>query len=216
MNARAWFNKSLDAEAEALAARTKAERQRHGQEAIDAVLAAASLGHHDALLAMGVYYQHGAFGIIPVRLDLAEHWLRLAVTANDGTGMLALATLLMQTGRQAEGRRWLRKALAHGVGGAACHLGRALEDSAPSRALRLYLKGAELGDPFAAVCAGMMLEKRNSTSALLQAQALYRKAVRKGFPGAEEELERVRRRLEAEGPRRPRSVRKRQTTKSPR
>jgi TPR repeat protein len=206
MNAKTWFNKAIDSVAEALDAKSAAERRLHGRNAIDALLVAASLGNHDALLKLGIYYQHGAFGILPARLDLAEHWLRLAVTANDGTGMLALATLLMKTGRKAEGRRWLRKALAHGEGGAACHLGREIEANSPSRALRLYLKGAALGDPFAAVCAGMLLERRNSRKALLQAEALYKKAVRKRLRGADEDLERVRRLLTRTSPKIPRSA----------
>jgi len=196
MNARAWFNESLNAEAAALSAKTAAEQQRYGRDAIDAVLAAASLGHEEALLAMGIYYQQGAFGVLPVRLDLAEHWLRLAAKWNSGA-MFALGTLLMGQGRRGEGRRWLRRALAHGEGGAACHLGREIEAQSPSRALRLYLKGAALGDPFAAVCAGMVLEKRSARDALLQAAALYKKAVRKGLQGADEDLERVRRKLKA-------------------
>src|SRR5690242_15725483 len=109
MNARAWFDKALDAEAKAYRAKTVAERQRHGRNAIDALLVAASLGSHDAFLQIGIYYQHGEFGILPARMDLAEHWLRLAAARNSG-GMFALGTLLMRTGRKAEGRRWLRAA----------------------------------------------------------------------------------------------------------
>jgi TPR repeat protein len=193
MNARSWFNKALEAEAEVHLAKTGAERQRCARNAIDAVLAAASLGHDDAFLAMGSYYEHGAFGIIPVRLDLAEHWLRLAARRNSG-GMFALGTLLMKIGRKAEGRRWLRRALAHGEGGAACHLGKEIEAKSPSRALRLYLEGVALGDPFAAVCAGQILETRKSREALLQAEALYKKAVQK-LEFAGEDLERVRHKL---------------------
>lgn len=200
MNARTWLNEAMEAESKAYSAKTKAERQHYGWNAIDATLVAASLGNHDAYQAMGIYYQHGAFGIIRARLDLAEHWLRLAVTANDGTGMLALATLLMTTGRQDEGRKWLRKALAHGEGGAACHLGREIEDKSPARALRLYLKGAALGDPFAAFCAASVLEARKTRRALLQAEALYERAVGK-IHGAEDALERVRRKLNPAGSR---------------
>ena len=167
---------------------------------------AASLGNHKACLQLGVYYQHGEFGILPVRLDLAEHWFRQAVAANDGTGMLALGTLLLETDRGAEGRRWLRAAVAHGEGGAACHLGRELEARSPSRALRWYLKGAALGDPFAAVCAGAVLEARKTRRALLQAQAMYKKAARKECPGADEALERVRRELKTRAPRRSKAV----------
>ena len=108
--------------------------------------------------------------------------------------MFALGILLMKTDRQAEGRRWLRKALANGEGGAACHLGREVEVKSPSRALRLYLQGAVLGDPFAAYCAGSVLETRKSRKSLLQAEALYKKAVGK-IQDADGALERVRRKL---------------------
>src|SRR3712207_4436861 len=108
MKARAWFGEALEAASRAHRAKTAAERQRHGRDAIDALLVAASLGSHDACLQLGLYYKHGEFGLLPVRPELAEHWLRLAVTAGDGTGMLALATHLMETGRRAEARRWLR------------------------------------------------------------------------------------------------------------
>ena len=176
MNARAWFNQALDAEAQFHRTKTAAERQRHARDAIDAVMAAASLGYADAFLTLGSYYQYGAFGIIRARADLAEHWLRLAAARSSG-GMFALGTLLMKAGRKAEGRRWLRAALAHGEGGAACHLGREIEAKSPSRALRLYLQGVALGDPFAAVCAGLVLEARGSRAALRQAEALYKRAV---------------------------------------
>jgi hypothetical protein len=147
------------------------------------------------MLKIGLYYLHGSFGVVPVRPELAEHWCRLAIGANDGTGMLALGTLLIQTGRKAEGRRWLRSAVAHRVGGAACHLGRELEAKSPSRALRWYLKGAEQGDPFAAECAGLALEKGGTKKALLEAEAMYKKAVRKGFTSAGEHRARVRHKL---------------------
>jgi TPR repeat protein len=209
MNAKTWFDESIEAAAKALDAKSEAERQRHGRNAIDATLAAASLGHPDAMYAIGMYYQHGAYGIIRARLDLAEHWIRLAIAAaNDGTGMLGLATLLMQTDRREEGRRWLRKALAHGEGGAACHLAREFEDSAPARALRLYLKGAALGDPFAAYCAGTMLEARGTRKALLQAEALLEKALGK-IRNTEEALERVHRKLKTLGSPKPKQARER-------
>src|SRR5689334_2410296 len=127
MNANEWFNKALEARFVAEEARSAAERQRHGRNATDALLAAASLGHAEALFTLGIDYKHGAFGIIPKRLDLAEHWFRLAAAAGDGSAQLALGTLLMETNRKKEGRKWLRAALAHGDGGAACHLGRDIE-----------------------------------------------------------------------------------------
>jgi len=195
MNAREWFSEALAAESKAYDAKTAAARQRHGRNAIDALMVAASLGSHDAHLQLGIHYQRGAFGIIPARLDIAEHWLRLAATAPDGTCMLPLATLLMETGRKAEGRRWFRKALARGDGGAACHIGREFERRSPSRALRWYLKGVALGDPVAALMAGQVLEDRKSRRALLQAEAMYKKAVQKQVPGADEDLERVRHKL---------------------
>lgn len=209
MNASAWYDEALSAEAKAYRASTPEERQRHGRDAIDALLAAASLGRYDACLKLGIYYKHGEFGILPARLDLAEHWFRLAVAAKDGTAMLALAILLMETGRKAEGRRWLRAALAHGEGGAACHLAREIEARSPSRALHLYLKGVALGDPVAAICAGHLLEARQSRKALLQAEALYKKAARKQLKGADEALERVRRRLSTRRPRSSVAARKR-------
>ena len=58
--------------------------------------------------------------------------LRLAARRSS-EGMFALGTLLMGVGRKTEGRRWLRAALAHGEGGAACHLGREIEAKSPSR-----------------------------------------------------------------------------------
>ena len=210
MKASAWFNQALDAEARAYRAKTIEGRRRHGQCAIDALGVAASLGYHDAVFKLGIYYKHGEFGILPVRLDLAEHWLRLAVTKKrDGTAMLALAILLMETARKAEGRKWLRAALAHGEGGAACHLGREIEAKSPSRALRLYLKGVTLGDPFAALCAGRVLETRKSREALLQARDLFKKALRKQITGADESLERVRRKLQLVEDRGPRPAGKR-------
>ena len=121
---------------------------------------------------------------------------RRSPESRDPGGMFALGNLLMKTDRQTEGRRWLRKALAHGEGGAACHLGREVEARSPSRALRLYLKRAALGDPFAAFCAGSVLEPRQTRRALLQAEALYKKAVPR-IQGADEALERVRRKLKA-------------------
>jgi len=196
MNARAWFEAALDEEAEALSAKSSDERHRHGRQAIDALIAAAGAAHSEALFKLGIYYQHGAFGLLPIRLELAEHWLRLSARRNPG-GMLALGTLLMTLGRPAEGRRWLRKALSRGEGGAACHLARDVEMTAPARALRLYLKGAALGDPFAAVSAAKRLESRGSRDALRQAEALFKKAVRQEFPGAEQDLARIRHRLKA-------------------
>lgn len=195
MNASAWFGAALEAEDRAYLARSAHQRRRHGRDAVGALLIAASLGSHDACLQLGIYFQHGEFGILPVRLDLAEHWFRLAVGATDGTGMLALGTLLMETGRKPEGRKWLRSAVAHGVGGATCHLGRELEARSPARALKWYLKGVALGDPFAAVCAGLVLEARQTRRALLQAEAMYKKAARKHLQGADEDLERVRQKL---------------------
>ena len=84
MNARAWFNQALDVEARFHRTKTAAGRQRHGRDAIDAVMAAASLGYADAFLTLGSYYQYGAFGIIQARADLAEHWLRLAAARSSG------------------------------------------------------------------------------------------------------------------------------------
>jgi TPR repeat protein len=209
MNARAWFEEALDAEARAIHARTAAERQRHARNAVDSLLAASTLGHSGALLKLGFYYQHGQFGILPARMDLAEHWYRLGIAANDSGCMFALATLLMRTGRQPEGRRWLRKALAHGEGGAACHLARELEDNSPSRALRLYLQGASLGDPFAAYRAGEMLEARGDRGSLLRAETLFKQAVKTKLLDSAEKLERVRQKLKAVAPSRSRVARQR-------
>ncbi len=195
MNARAWFDEALDAEARAVHAKTTAERQRHARNALDSLFAAASLGHSGALLNLGLAYQHGHYGVLPARMDLAEHWFRLGIAANDSGCMFALATLLMQTGRQPEGRRWLRKALAHGEGGAACHLAREIERKSPSRALRLCLQGASLGDPFAAYRAGEMLEARGSRESLLRAEALFKRAVKTKLLDSAEKLEGVRQKL---------------------
>src|SRR5512140_1200991 len=203
MNAKVWLEEALDAEARAVHARAPAERRRHAQDALDSLLAAASLGQPDALLGMGLAYQHGHYGVLPARMDLAEHWYRLGIAAHDSGCMFALATLLMRTGRQPEGRRWLRKALAHGEGGAACHLAREIEDKSPSRALRLYLQGSSLGDPFAAYRAGEMLEAQGDRESLLRAETLFKQAVKVKLLDSAEKLERVRQKLKAMAPPRP-------------
>lgn len=197
MNANAWFNAALDAEEAACRARTAAERKRHGRDAIDALLAAASLGDDRAIFKLGIYYKHGEFGLLPARADLAEHWLTLAAKRDNSGAVFALGILFMETGRKAQGRKWLRAALSQGEGGAACHLGKELEATSPTRALRWYLKGAALGEPFAALCAGALLETRGSKRALLQAEALFEQAARQKFPDTEEGLGRVRGKLEA-------------------
>lgn len=207
MNAKEWLNVSIDAEFKAQSAKTTAGRLRHAREALDATLVAASLGHPYALFMMGINYKHGISGLLPARLDLAEHWLRLAAARN-AQHMMSLGTLLMETDRKEEGRKWLRAALAHGDGGAACHLGRDIEDQSPARALRLYLKGVALGHPFAAYCAAEVLETRKSRRALLQAEALYKQASKKLGP-VDRELERVRHKLSLLAPARRRSARKR-------
>lgn len=196
MTAREWLDISLDAEERARQARTAALRRHYGQNAIDSLLAAASLGDAEALLQLGIHYQHGAFGILRPRPELAEHWLRLAAKVGHSMSMLALGTLLMKTGRETAGRRWLRKALAHGEGGAACHLGRLIEAQSPSRALRLYRKGAALGDPAAALFAGELLEAQGSRRALLEAEAMYKRSARR-MNGSLKDLERVRLKLKA-------------------
>jgi len=197
--ATAWFNRGLEAQALASEAKTAAERQKHGRAAVDALMVAASLGDRDAFLQLGAYYRDGEFGIIPVQPDIAEHWFRLGAAAGDATAMLALGILVKELGRRSEGRRWLRKALAHGDGGAACHLGREVEAKSPSRALRWYLKGAALGDPVAAYFAGEALEARGTRADLGRAAKMYERAARKGFPDAGSALERVRRHLRDEG-----------------
>lgn len=200
MNAKVWFGDAVDAEAKANAAKSTAERQRHGRNAIDAMLAAASLGHPDALVWVGNSYAHGAFGIIRARLDLAEHWLRLAA-ARSAKGKCELGNLLWRTGRMKEGHRWLRAALAGGEGIAGWHLGMYFEHRSPTRALRLFLKGAALGSPIAAVFAGRLLESRGSRKALFQAESLYQQAAKVDFPKAEDDLGRVRRKLSRHVPR---------------
>lgn len=207
MNATAWLHRAFDAESKAYGAKTAAKRRRYAREAFDALLVAASLGNGDASFKVGLYYQHGSLGIVPARLDLAEHWLRLAAVS-DAESMMALGTLLMQTDRKEEGRKWLRAALAHGEGGAACHLGRDFEDKSPSRALRMYLKGVALGEPFAAYCAAEVLETRKSRRALLQAEALYKEAAQK-LDFVDDNLERVRHKLSLLASARRRPARKR-------
>jgi len=167
------------------------------------------MGYSNALFQLGIYYQHGEFGVLPARMDLAEHWLKLAVGANCSDAMLALGTLLKRTGRHEEGRRWLRKALAHGDGGAACHLGREIEDEHPARALRLYLKGAALGDPVASLFAAQVIEKRGTKKDLRQAESLLKRSIRGGATFAERDLERVRLKLAAIRPEKSGTTRKR-------
>jgi TPR repeat protein len=191
---RAWLHRGLKAQSAALNAKTVAERQRHALDSFDSFMAAASDGENDVLLSIGVDYQTGAYGIIPARSDLAEHWLRLAA-ARDPSAILAMGTFLMERGRKAEARRWFRKALARGDGGAACHLGYELEREHPARALRWYLKGVALGEPFAAVCAGRVLEARGTRKDLLRAEAMYEKAARERFMDSARDLARVRRKL---------------------
>ncbi|HLL52828.1 MAG TPA: hypothetical protein VK447_04725 [Myxococcaceae bacterium] len=209
MNARKWFEESLDAASKAHAAKSAKDRHRHGRQAVDALLVAASMGYSNALFQLGIYYQHGEFGVLPARMDLAEHWLKLAVGANCSDAMLALGTLLKRTGRHEEGRRWLRKALAHGDGGAACHLGREIEDEHPARALRLYLKGAALGDPVASLFAAQVIEKRGTKKDLRQAESLLKRSIRGGATFAERDLERVRLKLAAIRPEKSGTTRKR-------
>jgi len=213
MNAREWFKVSLVAEESSFRSTTTAERQRHAREALDALFVAASLGHPDAFLNLGIAYQHGSPGLLPKRLDVAEHWIRKAVKV-DPSKMLSLATLLMEGGRKAEGRKWLRKALSLGDGSAACHLAREMEGTNPSRALRLYLKGVALGDPFAALCAGNLLEAQGSLKELLKAETLYKVAVRRKLRDSDQDLERIRGKLKSMGLRRP-SVEKRRRRPPP-
>jgi TPR repeat protein len=209
MNARKWFQEALETSWKADAAKNAKDRDRLGRSAIDAMFVAASLGHPDAFLELGLYYQYGKLGILRARMDLAEHWLKLAVAANSDGAMLALGTLLKRIGRPEEGRRWLRKALAHGDGGAACHLGREIEDEHPARALRLYLKGAALGDPIAALFAAEVIEKRGTKRDLLQAESLLKRSIRGGATFAEGDLERVRLKLAAMRSQKPGPTRKR-------
>lgn len=194
--AEAWFDRAINDQTRALEAGARADCETCAQSAFDALGAAMSLGSREALFQLGVYYRDGEFRVVPARADLAEHWFRLGAAAKDPAAMMSLGVLFVQLGRRGQGRRWLRKALAHGDGGAACHLGREYEEKAPARALRWYLKGVALGDPFAAECAARVLESRGSRRALLRAATLYETASRQ-FPDAAEALARVRFKLNA-------------------
>jgi len=197
LSAKAWFKISLDAEAAACEALSPEEQRQQGQAALGALLAAASLGDLRAIFKIGIYYKHGEFGILPARTDLAEHWLHLAAQRGSREAVFALGILFMETGRKEKGRRWLRRALALGEGGAACHLGKDAEVASPAKALRLYLKGVALREPFAAVCAGTLLEARGTRRSLMEAAKLYQKAARRQFPDAAADVERVLRKIEA-------------------
>lgn len=194
MNAREWFNRGLEAQSAALRARTAGDRQTQNRNALDSFLAAASLGHPGAFLRLGFHYRDGEFGVARARPDLAEHWFRLAA-ARTSSGMYELGLFLLHTRRKPEGLTWLRKALARGEGAAAYQLGREVEPNTKAQALRLFLQGAKLGDPYAAMAAARLLEDRGSKAEVLRAAALYRLAARKQGRDAAGDLARIQRKL---------------------
>src|SRR5512132_4019854 len=189
--ARTWFIRAIDAEARSLKTRSAAKRRMLRWAAFEALTIAASLGERHAFVKLGAYYRDNDPAVTPDQTDIAEHWFRLGAAAKEPMAMLALGTLLMDLGRQPEGRRWLRRALAHGEGPAAFNLGREIEETLPTRALRLYLKGVALGDPLSALGAGELLEKGGSRKELLRAAKMYAKAARKRIPNATAALGRV-------------------------
>lgn len=195
MKAKDWLDRGLDAQAAALRARTASERQSHLRNALDAFLAAASLGHPGAFLRLGFHYRDGEFGVSGPRPDLAEHWFRLAA-AQTAAGMFELGRLLKHAGRKTEGQRWLRDALARGEGNAAYLLGREVEPKSKSRALRLFLQGAKLGDPYAAIGAAGLLEERDTREDVLHAAKLYKLAARKQGRDTDGDLARLQRKLD--------------------
>ena len=190
--ARAWLIRALDAEARSSKTRSAAQRRMLRWTAVEALMIAASLGERQAFVKLGADYRDNDPAVTPDQLDIAEHWFRLGAAAKEPMAMLGLGMLLMDLGRRAEGRRWLREALVHGEGVAAFNLGREIEETSPSRALRLYLKGVALGDPLSAYGAGELLEKGGSRMELLRAAKMYAKAARRRIPNATAALERVR------------------------
>jgi hypothetical protein len=195
MNARQWFNRGLEALAVAVRARTAGERQSYNRSAVDSFFAAASLGHAGAFLRLGFHYRDGEFGVARARPDLAEHWFRLAA-AQTSAGMYELGLFLLHTRRKVEGLTWLRKALSRGEGAAAYELGKEVEPTSKARALQLFLRGAKLGDPYAAMAAARLLEDRGAKEEILRAAALYRFAARKQGRDAAGDLARIQRKLD--------------------